>query len=157
MKIFRTTALSVLVTTLSTLTCWADAPMQASAHAPLGVMGDHLHHTGEFMFSYRFAHMDMAGNRIGDNEVAPETIVTSTPNRFFGSPMQPPTLRVVPTKMTMQMHMFGLMYAPTDWVTLMAMLNYTEKEMEHLTFMGVAGTNRLGTFTTESSGLGDTR
>lgn len=156
MKFSRTIALSVLAT-LSTTICLADAPMRASAHAPLGVMGDHLHHAGEFMFSYRFMHMDMEGNRIGNNDVSPETIVTTVPNRFFGRPMQPPTLRVVPTKMTMQMHMFGLMYAPTDWVTVMAMLNYTEKEMEHITFMGGAGTTRLGTFTTESSGLGDTR
>jgi hypothetical protein len=89
--------------------------------------------------------------------VSPETIATSVPNRFFGRPMQSPTLRVVPTKMTMEMHMFGIMYAPTDWVTLMAMLNYTEKEMEHITFSGSAGTTRLGTFTTESLGIGDTR
>ena len=157
MRFFRTIALSVLVTTLSTTNCWAGDHVLSTDHAPLGVMGDHLHETGEVMLSYRFMHMGMAGNRIGDSEVSPETITTTVPNRFFGRPMQPPTLRVVPTKMTMQMHMFGVMYAPTDWVTLMAMLNYTEKEMEHITFMGGAGTTRLGSFTTESSGLGDTR
>ena len=71
--------------------------------------------------------------------------------------MQPPTLRVVPTKMSMDMHMIGTMYAPTDWLTLMAMLNYVEKEMDHLTFMGPAGAAIRGQFTTKTSGIGDTR
>jgi len=135
----------------------ADGMLRAADHAPIGVMGDHRHKLGEFMLSYRFMHMDMDGNRIGDNDVSPETIATTVANRFFGQAMQPPTLRVVPTSMTMQMHMVGIMYAPTDWVTLMAMMNHTEKEMDHITFMGPAGTTRLGTFTTKSSGIGDTK
>ena len=127
----------------------------ADGHAPIGVMGDHLHKKGEWMLSYRFMHMNMEGNQIGDNNVSPETIATTVPNRFFGAPMQPPTLRIVPTKMTMDMHMFGGMYAPSDNLTLMAMINYVEKEMDHLTFQGGMGTNRLGTFTTKSEGFGD--
>ncbi|MFP6682722.1 MAG: hypothetical protein VCB07_11035 [Gammaproteobacteria bacterium] len=107
---------------------FADGMFRADSHAPLGVMGDHLHKRGEWMFSYRFMHMDMNNNRISDNGISPETIVTTIPNRFFGSPMQPPTLRVVPLAMTMDMHMFGLMYAPTDGLTFMAMLNYTERK-----------------------------
>ncbi|HBM89268.1 MAG TPA: alpha-amylase, partial [Rhodobiaceae bacterium] len=125
----------------------------AYAHAPIGVMGDHLHKAGEVMFSYRFMHMDMEGNRIGNRSVSPEEIVTTVPNRFAG----PPTLRVVPTEMTMDMHMVGAMYAPTDDITLMLMGMYLEKEMDHITFQGMAGTTRLGTFTTKSSGIGDTK
>eukprot|EP00439_Symbiodinium_sp_Y106_P089657 s1_g2193.t1 len=124
----------------------------AYSHGPIGVMGDHLHKAGEVMFSYRFMHMDMEGNRIGNRSVSPEEIVTTVPNRFAG----PPTLRVVPTEMTMDMHMFGAMYAPSDIVTLMLMGMYIEKEMDHVTFAGAAGTTRLGTFTTKSSGIGDT-
>ncbi|MEM7730934.1 MAG: transporter, partial [Pseudomonadota bacterium] len=97
------------------------------------------------------------GNRIGTDSVSPETIATTVPNRFFGRPMQPPTLRVVPTEMSMNMHMVGAMYAPTDWLTLMAMGSYVTKDMDHITFMGPAGTTRLGTFTTNSSGFGDTK
>lgn len=126
-------------------------------HAPIGVMQDHIHGKGEFMISYRFMHMKMQHNRIGTNSVSPETIATTVSNRFFGSPMQPPTLRVVPVSMTMQMHMLGAMYAPTDWLTLMLMGNYTINEMDHITFMGGMGTTRLGKFTTKSSGFGDTR
>lgn len=36
-------------------------PLRADGHAPIGVMGDHLHKTGEVMLSYRFMHMDMGG------------------------------------------------------------------------------------------------
>jgi len=127
------------------------------AHAPIGVMGDHLHKKGEFMLSYRFMNMKMEDNRDGTDDLTPETIVTTVPNRFFGMPMQPPTLRVVPTSMTMQMHMFGMMYAPADWITVMAMVMLVNREMDHITFQGGMGTTQLGTFTTKSSGFGDTR
>ncbi len=128
----------------------------AKDHAPIGVMGDHLHKKGEVMFSFRYMRMDMEGSRIGTDEVSPEEIVTTVPNRFFGLPMQPPTLRVVPTEMTMDMYMLGAMYAPTDWLTLMAMGMLVEKGMDHLTFQGPAGTDVLGTFRTETFGVGDT-
>lgn len=126
---------------------WANTDHHAiAAHAPIGVMGDHMHKTGEWMFSYRYMSMSMEGNLQGDNSVAPETIVSS------GLP-----LRVVPIDMTTDMHMLGAMYAPNDQLTLMLMVNYIEKEMDHLTFQGMSGINRLGVFTTETSGMGDTK
>lgn len=134
-----------------------DAPIRANAHAPIGVMGDHLHKKGELMLSYRFMRMEMDGNRIGTSGISPEAIVTTVPNRFFGRPMQPPTLRIVPTDMTMDMHMFGAMYAPSDRVTMMAMVPYISKSMNHLTFAGPAGTALRGQFRTKSEGLGDVK
>ena len=105
------------------------------------------------MLSYRFMHMEMEGNQDGTDDVSPEEIVSGASN-----PNAPPAnLRVVPTRMTMQMHMFGAMVAPSDDITLMAMLSYRENEMDHVTFQGASGTNRLGEFTTRSSGIGDTR
>lgn len=133
------------------------AVLHADSHAPIGVMGDHMHSKGDFMFSYRFMRMNMKGNRDGTNNLSPEQIVTSIPNRFSSVAGQPPTLRVVPEKMNTNMHMIGAMYAPTDWLTLMAMGNYIDREMEHITFQGGMGTTRLGKFTTKSSGLGDTK
>ena len=127
------------------------------SHAPIGVMGDHLHKKGEWMLSYRFMRMHMKDNRDGSSDLTPETIVTEVPNRFSGMPMQPPTLRVVPTEMTMNMHMIGVMYAPADWITLMGMTMIVSKEMSHITFQGGMGTNQLGTFVTEANGLGDSR
>ncbi|MEL6199002.1 MAG: transporter [Pseudomonadota bacterium] len=134
----------------------AQADTRPDDHAPLGVMGDHTHAQGEWMFSYRYMQMNMAGNRDGTSDLSPETIATTVPNRFANPPMMPPTLRVVPTEMTMEMHMLGAMYAPSDAVTLMAMTHYITKDMDHVTFAGPAGDTRLGTFTTRASGLGDT-
>ena len=150
-------------TNIALLAVFATASVQAQEefsrpddHAPIGVMGDHFHEKGEFMFSYRYMNMDMQSNLIGSNDIAADIIATTIPNRFAGAPMQPPTLRVVPTHMSMDMHMLGLMYAPTDRVTLMAMTNQIAKEMEHVTYMGGVGTAVLGTFSTKTSGIGDT-
>jgi hypothetical protein len=54
----------------------------------------------------------------------------------------------VPTDMTMQMHMAMLMYAPTDDLSLMAMLPYIRKAMNHVTAAGPR-------FRELSEGLGD--
>lgn len=132
----------------------SDAP-HASDHAPIGVMADHRHKQGEWMLSYRFMRMDMSGNRDGTNPINAETIATTVPNRFFGAPMQPPTLRVVPLDMTMDMHMIGGMYGLTDRITLMAMTSYLSNDMDHLTFMGGMGPMVRGSFTTQSEGFGD--
>ncbi|WP_164116685.1 transporter [Sphingorhabdus sp. Alg239-R122] len=127
----------------------------ADDHAPIGIMADHAHKMGEVMFSARYMHMAMRGNQIGADNATPEEIVTTVPNRFFGTPMQPPTLRIVPTEMRTDMVMLGAMYAPSDAVTLMVMGSYSEKEMDPVTFQGGMGTNRLGEFTTNPKGLGD--
>ncbi len=137
--------------------------LRAGDHAPIGVMGDHAHDVGELMLSYRFMSMAMDGNRIGGSRVEPTEIAGVTPNIFADRPLQPNTLRVVPTDMTMDMHMLGAMYGVAPRITLMAMGSYVTKEMDHLTFSGMApdgavsGDDLLGTFTTTSEGFGDTR
>ena len=55
---------------------------------------------------------------------------------------------VAPLDMTMNMHMAGFMYAPSDAATLMAMANWVDNVMNHQTRMGMG-------FAAESSGLGD--
>ena len=127
----------------------------ADSHAPIGVMADHMHQAGEWMVSYRPMYMSMKGNQNGGASLSPEQVITQ-PNRFAMPPTMPANLRVVPTEMTMSMHMLGVMYAPSDSVTLMGMTQYVEKEMDHITFQGMGGTNRLGNFTTKTSGIGDT-
>ncbi len=106
-------------------------------HAPIGVMGDHRHAKGEWMLSYRYSRMRMDGNLDGTND------------RSIGEIVRPGgDFLVTPTDMDMQMHMFGIMWAPHDRVTLMGMLPYVILEMDHQTAMGVD-------FTTRSKGLGD--
>ena len=126
---------------------------QHKTHAPIGVMGDHTHAKGKWMLSYRYMHMDMTGNRSGTDRISPDTIATTLLNPFTG----PATVRVVPTSMTMDMHMVSGMYAPSDWLTVMLMGMWQQKEMEHITYAGMAGTTVLGTFTANSEGWGDTR
>ncbi|UII25469.1 hypothetical protein LVD15_19490 [Fulvivirga maritima] len=128
-----------------------------NAHAPLGVMGDHAHNKGEWMVSYRYMHMTMDGNRNGTDDLDDSFIATTVPNRFSGMDMMPPTLRVVPQDMTMDMHMLGVMYAPTDKLTLMAMVPYVVRDMTLTTYQGGMGSEVLGNFNTSSSGLGDVK
>lgn len=135
---------------------WGQTPVHADAHAPIGVMGDHTHKAGGWMFSYRYMAMDMQGNLDGSSAIEPDTIVTTIPNRFAGMPGMPPTLRIVPLDMQMDMHMLGMMYAPTDRLTLMVMSNYLDKTMNHVTYQGGMGTTELGRFSTRTSGWGDT-
>lgn len=58
---------------------------------------------------------------------------------------------VSPTSMTMDMHMLGAMYAPSDRLTLAVMLPFTSISMDHIRNMDVLA------FTTESSGIGDVK
>jgi hypothetical protein len=133
------------------------AMLRADSHAPAGITGAELMMKDRWMVSYSFMRMEMEGNLDGTSSISPEEIVTTVPNIFFGTPGQPPTLRVVPTEMTTDMHMLGIMYAPTDKITVMGMLPYLERSMKHTTFQGGAGTTELGTFTTRSSGIGDVK
>lgn len=154
---YKTLVASTVIAYLTSSATVADdisgaKPIRADTHAPIGVMLEHTHNAGEWMFSYRFMRMDMNGNQIGHRSVSPDEIVTTVEN-IFGPP---PTLRVVPTEMTTEMQMFGAMYAPNDRWTLMLMLNHLNKEMDHVTYMGMAGTAVLGGFTTKSTGWGDT-
>ncbi len=132
------------------------AHARADAQAPVGVGRDHVHHPGSWVPSYKYMHMNMEGTRDGGDTLDTEVIATTIPNRFFGLTGQPATLRIVPVSMTMDMHMFGLMYTPFDWLSLMGMTMYVEKNMSHVTFRGGAGTARRGEFSTKAEGLGDT-
>jgi len=112
---------------------------RADSHAPIGVMGDHRHEAGEVMRSYRYMAMTMEGSRIGADPIADADIVS--PGGGF---------MVTPTRMPMKMHMFGAMFAPSDRITFMAMLPFASSSMDHITRHG-------GSFTTESSGVGDVK
>jgi hypothetical protein len=71
-------------------------------HAPIGVMADHFHKKGEVMLSLRGMTMDM------------------------GDPVNP---MMGPQSMNMKMVMAGMMYAPSDKVTLAVMARYKDTSM----------------------------
>jgi hypothetical protein len=97
-----------VISLLSAVTCIAEDEMWSGArpdgHAPIGMMADHTHHAGGFMLTYKYMYMSMDGMRNGTHGVSSQQVL----DQFM----------VTPTDMDMQMHMFGIMYAPTDfWVT----------------------------------------
>jgi len=121
---------------------------QADDHAPISIMGDHTHKQNEWMISYRFMQMHMEGMRSGTDRLSA--------NEVFAQ-----GYTVTPEEMNMDMHMLGLMYAPSDQLTLMLMANYSEIEMKHRIYPGAPMMliNAVGgdTFTTRSNGWGDTK
>ncbi len=76
----------------------------------------------------------MDGNLVGTNRISDAAIL----DRFMATP----------TDMTMQMHMGMVMYSPTDKLTLMAMIPYVRKAMNHVARDGTR-------FTETTSGIGD--
>ncbi|MFK7911383.1 MAG: transporter [Akkermansiaceae bacterium] len=104
-------------------------------HAPIGVMGDHIHHKGGLMASYRYMFMRMQRNYDGDSQISD----AAARARYMMNA----------TDMDMQMHMLGVMYAPTDKFTLMLMGNYLDSSMPMVNMMGVKNIMR-------TSGYGDT-
>lgn len=129
-----TLAVSAQETQENTLSNWSAG--RPDGHAPISVMGDHMHSKGGWMFSYRYMYMNMENLKKGDSDASYDDALTD--------------YMVTPTAMPMNMHMLGTMYAPSDNLTIMAMVNVLSMKMDHITRMG-------GTFTTASSGLGDTK
>ena len=107
---------------------------RADDHAPIGIMADHYHGAGEVMFSYRRMDMTMDGLRDGTTELSRQDVLAD--------------YNVAPQKMRTTMDMFGVMYAPTDRVTLMAMLASIRRKMDLINGMGER-------FSTSSNGSGD--
>ncbi|NBB79686.1 MAG: transporter [Verrucomicrobia bacterium] len=153
MKTFQKTHASLTLALTFTLTL---APASASAtaqdrpdgHAPISIMGDHTHAQGEWMLSYRYMNMQMDGMRNGTDRVSSADVLAADGG-----------YTVTPEWMTMDMHMFGVMYAPTQKLTLMLMANYLETEMEHRVrnlppLVAAIGDDQ---FTTRSQGFGDTK
>jgi hypothetical protein len=108
------------------LTTHANADSErAIDHGPIGVMGDHFHKAGERMVSARLMRMNMSGNQLGDDKLSDSEVIMQ-PN---AAGRMPAVLSVVPQDMDMDMLMLGAMYAPSDRLTLMAMVMASSKDM----------------------------
>ena len=143
------------------------AQERAIDHAPIGVMGDHYHGKGEWMVSARYMRMLMSGNRIGTTDLTDQNILALANPYQMGN--MSTKLSVVPQDMTMDMTMLGVMYAPSDVVTLMGMGMFTQKSMNLNTYQGAMpmsgmsgmtgmtgmARTQLGSFTTSTSDLSD--
>jgi hypothetical protein len=142
MLLFRSLFIS-LFALLFCSTVLADALIRADSHGPVGVMGDHMHKEGEWMFSYRYMQMEMDGNLDGSNNLSTDEVLQD--------------YSVAPENMTMEMHMLGAMYAPSNDLTLMLMVPVISNKMDHsMQMMGGMGMMPMrSVFTTETDGLGD--
>jgi hypothetical protein len=130
---------------------------------PAGLFGGGMVAAGKFMFNYTPMFMRMEDNYIGGSKVSPDTIATKVPlvppfvmNMGMGTSMVMNNYRIVPTSMDMQSHMVHAMYGVTDWLNVMVMASYHEKQMTMTTYAGAMGTTVRGVSTTETSGFGDT-
>ncbi|PZN82630.1 MAG: hypothetical protein DM484_06120, partial [Candidatus Methylumidiphilus alinenensis] len=133
---------------------------QHGSHAPAGVMFSHLlPQAGDFMVGYRYLYSTDSGQMVkGLNPVSDQSIVS---NGCKGSPCY-----VTPTRMDMNMHMLDLMYAPTDWLTLMAMPQFMDQSMTMRPLDGAPSINNASPSTSaavmhsyhehQTGGVGDT-
>jgi hypothetical protein len=94
-----------------------------AAGAPSGVMFEHtLDQAGDVMVGYRYMYGRQAGNMMqGDSNVS-NSIVAQQACGNAGCSLRP-------GYMNMHMHMLDLMYAPTDWLTLMLMPQFVDMNM----------------------------
>ncbi len=131
--------LMILAGLLTGLSALADgfSGKRVDGHAPIHVMGDHVHSKGEWMLSYRAMYMTMDQNYNGSSKVDVDEALAAS-DRYM----------MAPKEMTMLMHMFGGMYASSDTFTWMLMVPYIDNDMTMK--------NRMGKEPTSSTkGLGD--
>jgi hypothetical protein len=108
-------------------------------HAPAGVMVDHLHKAGEFMVGYRYGYFRNDGDYLHGTKSVDDHTLRNYACVFPGQdPLAPASnkCRMKQKSMTMHMHMLDIMYAPTDWLTLMVMPMWMSMDM---TMTPVAG------------------
>lgn len=118
-------------------------------HAPISVMGDHIHAKGEWMLAYRYMGMRMDGQLEGSRSISDQAALALVPG------MGPMQMKSVATEMTTEMHMVGGMYAVSDRVTLTAGLPYLTREMTSLSAATMMGNTTYREAEMETAGVGD--
>ncbi len=91
---------------------------------PAGVMFDHtLEKAGDYMVGYRFMRNEQAGDMLfGSKPVGTDIIAANA--------CGDQACTVSPNNMVMNMHMLDLMYAPTNWLSLMLMPQWMDMDMD---------------------------
>ncbi len=109
----------------------AGAPGSSTGHlshhqhsnSPAGVMFDHaLEKSGDFMVGYRYMRSEQAGDMLFRNTPTDSNSVNLNACGDI-------TCAVAANSMTMSMHMLDLMVAPTNWLSLMLMPQWTDMDM----------------------------
>ncbi len=98
---------------------WAhveSSTFRPESHAPAGVMADHLHAKGGWMFGYRYLTSEYRGLYQGSSSITLEQAGAAG-------------YSMVGRSMSMKMHMLDIMYAVSDRVTLMLMPMHMSMDM----------------------------
>jgi hypothetical protein len=100
------------------------------APLPSGVMFGHmLNQSNDVMVGYRYQYNLQAGGLLqGDRPVSDTDVVANACGNT--------ECYVAPYEMAMHMHMLDLMYAPTDWLTLMLMPQFMDMSMDMKSLQG---------------------
>jgi hypothetical protein len=99
------------------------------SHAPAGVMFDHTLKSNEMMFGYRYMRNFQDGNMQHGRDFVTDTTV-------LNNGCAENSCSVTPAQHSMNMHMLDIMYAPTDWLTLMIMPQFMDMDMNFRQFAG---------------------
>ena len=102
------------------------------------------HSAGTAMVEYKFMRMNMEGLQSGKDSVSNDTALSMMGNNHL----------MIPTKMTMDMHMLMPMYNFTRDTSIMMMATYMTNKMDME--MRAMGSNPPAVMDMETSGLGDT-
>lgn len=158
----------LLLTAATVSTANADEPGARpvpEGHAPAGVMVDHMHKGGEFMVGYRYSWSRSSGDTLAGTRAVDDHEIRHNACLFPGqNPADHDTHNHCSMKqdeMTMQMHMLDIMYAPTDWLTLMVMPQWMTMDMTMAPVAGAAGGHdehgdHAGSHSHGTDGFGDT-
>jgi hypothetical protein len=126
-------------------------------------MFEHLHKAGEFMVGYRYMYSRHGGDMLHGSSEADDHAIRHNacllPGEDPGSHSTHNHCSMKPSNMTMKMHMLDIMYAPTDWVTLMVMPQWMTMDMGMSPLEGAHdddGHGHMGGHGHGTDGLGDT-
>ena len=91
--------------------------------APAGVMFSHALNAGDFMVGLRYMYSRQAGTMLHGSDPVDDAQIKANACDANGC-------LIAPTRMNMNMYMLDLMYAPTNWLTLMVMPQYMDMTMD---------------------------
>ncbi|MBT3202907.1 MAG: hypothetical protein HOM14_04490 [Gammaproteobacteria bacterium] len=112
---------------------------------------------GQFVTGINYQKHKFSGLLEGSDSISAQQTVLTAPNPFFGDPMQPPTLRVVPLSAEADVAFPFVNYAIGDKVALVGLIPLIKKKTVLETFAGGAPTMSLGTNTVTTDGIGDVK
>ena len=110
--------------------------------APAGVVEDHVHQKGDVMLAYRYRRDASRGLLDGRGEIDGNALLDAG------------TYAITPKWLDVDSHVFELMWAPIEDLTVVASLPYLDKEMEQTAAVG--GGAKIS-YRTRARGLGDLR